>query len=86
MAQKSTDRPELKNPPEIKSKNGVLDVELDVGLTTIEVGGKRVTTHLYNGLFAPPTLRLRPGEKLRLKLRNNREGPTNLHFHGILIQ
>jgi hypothetical protein len=55
------DRPLFANPPEIQSQNGVLETELTVAPHTIEIGGKRVTTTLYNGLFAPPTLRLKPG-------------------------
>ena len=48
-------RPAFAEPPQITSENGVLEMELTVGPHTIEVGGKEVTTNLYNGLFAPPT-------------------------------
>lgn len=77
-------RPIFANPPEISSQNGVLDAELTVEPRTIVVGGEKVTTNLYNGLFAPPTLRVRPGDTLRLKLTNRRgEGEsTNVHYHG----
>lgn len=75
-------RPEFKDPPEVRSENGVLSIELTVAPHTIEIGGKKVTTYLYNGLFAPPTLRVRPGDQLRVKLRNRKEGNTNLHYHG----
>ncbi len=77
-------RPDFVNPPEIKSENGVLETELIVAPHTIVVGGEKVTTNLYNGLFAPPTLRLNPGDTLRLKLTNQKgEGEnTNVHYHG----
>lgn len=78
-------RPDFKDPPQIESQNGVLETEFTIAPHTIEVGGKTVTTNLYNGLFAPPTLRVRPGEQLRLKIRNRKKGlreNTNVHYHG----
>ncbi|MEM7022813.1 MAG: multicopper oxidase domain-containing protein [Pseudomonadota bacterium] len=81
-AQDAGERPPFVDPPEVSSENGVLDTQLTVAPTTIEVGGQTVTTELYNGLFAPPTLRVRPGDKLLLNLHNRRGGTTNLHFHG----
>ncbi|MEM1007032.1 MAG: multicopper oxidase family protein, partial [Pseudomonadota bacterium] len=82
-AQDASKRPDFKDPPALKSENGVLSAELTVEMTKIEVGGKEVTTLLYNGLFAPPTLHLNPGDQLKLKLTNNRkDAPTNLHYHG----
>lgn len=84
IAKDKDKRPAFAEPPQIKSEDGVLETELTVGPHTIEVAGKKVTTNLYNGLFAPPTLRLKPGETLRLKLTNEKgEGEnTNLHYHG----
>ncbi|MEM7170046.1 MAG: multicopper oxidase family protein [Pseudomonadota bacterium] len=82
FAQSSKDRPEFAQPPEVSSSDGVLNTELTVAPHDIEVGGQKVTTELYNGLFAPPTLRVRPGDKLLLNLKNRRGGKTNLHYHG----
>lgn len=83
VAQDVRKGPPLVDPPDVSSKDGVLSTELTVAPHTIEVGGKRVTTHLYNGRFAPPTIRVRPGDQLRLKLRNRKiDGNTNLHYHG----
>ncbi|MEM7397853.1 MAG: hypothetical protein AAF354_02815, partial [Pseudomonadota bacterium] len=67
-------RPEFTNPPQVASKDGVLETEFTVAPHTIELGGKTVTTNLYNGLFAPPTLRVRPGDTLKLNLRNRKKG------------
>jgi suppressor of ftsI len=77
-------RPAFAEPPQIASENGILETELTVAPHTIEVAGKKVTTNLYNGLFAPPTLRVKPGDTLRLKLTNKKgEGEnTNVHYHG----
>lgn len=81
-AQSTADRQALVDPPEISSKDGFLSTRLTVATHTIEVGGKTVTTELYNGLFAPPTIRVRPGDRLMLELVNRRQEPTNLHYHG----
>lgn len=78
-------QPEFADPPQIASENGVLETEFTVAPHTVEVGGKKVTTDLYNGLFAPPTLRVRPGDTLRLKVSNGRDSlkeNTNVHYHG----
>lgn len=82
---KDEKRPDYADPPQIVSENGVLETEFSVGPHTIEVGGKKVTTDLYNGLFAPPTLRLKQGETLKLNILNRRAGlreNTNVHYHG----
>ncbi|MEM7320522.1 MAG: multicopper oxidase family protein, partial [Pseudomonadota bacterium] len=82
-AQSSNARPDYADPPALKSENGVLSAEFTVAPSTIEIGGKKVTTLLYNGLFAPPTLHVEPGDQLRLRVNNSREdGSTNVHYHG----
>ena len=81
-AKAAAERPAFEDPPDLHSENGSLTVELTAASRTIEVGGKKVTTYLYNGLFAPPTLHVRPGDKLFLKLNNERRESTNLHYHG----
>lgn len=78
-------QPTFVDPPQVKSVNGVLKTELTIAPNKIEIDGKKVTTDLYNGLFAPPTLRLRPGDTLLLNVRNQRDGlgeNTNVHYHG----
>ncbi|MCB0995933.1 MAG: multicopper oxidase family protein [Acidimicrobiales bacterium] len=39
----------------------------------------------YNGSTPGPTLRVRPGDRLRVTLRNGLEAPTNLHVHGLHV-
>jgi suppressor of ftsI len=82
QAQETGIRPAFREPPEISSVNGVLVTELTIAPHAIEVGGTKVTTNLYNSLFAPPTLRVQPGDKLVLTLHNRMHGSTNVHFHG----
>lgn len=75
----------FKEPPLISSKDGVLKAELTAQSKQIEVGGVRVTTNLYNDLLVPPTLSLRPGETISLRLNNQIDQNTNLHYHGLNV-
>jgi suppressor of ftsI len=73
------------NPPEIKSSNGVLETTLTTGMAKVKIGDREVVSTVYNGLYVPPTLRVRPGDKLRLRLRNELDQATNLHYHGMEV-
>jgi suppressor of ftsI len=73
------------NPPEIKSSNGVLDATLTSGMAKVRIGNQEITSTVYNGLYVPPTLRVRTGDKIRLKLRNELNQSTNLHYHGLEV-
>ena len=41
--------------------------------------------YTYNGTTPGPTLRLRPGDELRITLRNGLDEATNLHTHGLHV-
>jgi FtsP/CotA-like multicopper oxidase with cupredoxin domain len=53
--------------------------------TEFQIGSKRVLGKGYNGRYVGPTLYLRPGDTLELRLVNRLEEPTNLHFHGMHV-
>lgn len=55
---------------EIRSSVGVLDYQLDISAGRIQVGERMITVDTYNGQLPGPLLRVRPGERLRLLLRN----------------
>jgi FtsP/CotA-like multicopper oxidase with cupredoxin domain len=79
---------ELRNPPEVRAAQGVAKVRLEARLETVEVGGRRVRTMVYNGLYAPPTIRVAPGEVIELDLVNSLQEVgqnSNLHFHGLNV-
>lgn len=59
-------------PPLETSKNGILQTQLRVVQADVPIPGSRQLerTRCYNGSVPGPTLRLRPGEQLRLKLSN----------------
>lgn len=72
----------FRNPPEIRSANGVLQATLVAKPATFQINGKKVTSTVYNGSFIPPVLRVHPGETIQLRLKNNSSQPTNIHYHG----
>ena len=85
--------------PEVRrSVDGVLSTTLRVGYAYRQVGGVRLYVRSYEGGSPGPTLRMKPGDTLRIKLINdlppNRDvmpadisrphqfNNTNFHFHG----
>jgi len=72
--------------PELRrSEAGRLEVRLEAALGTHEVAGRQATTLGYNGGVPGPTLRLHPGDTLRIDLVNHLEEVTNLHVHGLHV-
>ncbi len=84
--------------PEIRrSVNGVLNTSLRCAYTYRDIGGRRLYLRSYEGGLGP-TLRMKPGETLKVRLTNdfppNRDlapqnlsrphqfNNTNFHFHG----
>jgi FtsP/CotA-like multicopper oxidase with cupredoxin domain len=98
--QLSPERRPLPQPTVVSSRNGVLDLDLNVVLAQNTVGGRTLTTRTYNSLPVGPTMRVKPGDLLRIRL-NNQLGPdddpfvneniahhfntTNLHTHGLHV-
>jgi FtsP/CotA-like multicopper oxidase with cupredoxin domain len=72
-------------PEVLRSHGGRLEVRLEAALGTHEVAGRRATTLGFNGGVPGPTLRLRPGDTLRIELVNRLERATNLHVHGLHV-
>jgi FtsP/CotA-like multicopper oxidase with cupredoxin domain len=72
-------------PDVLRSVGGRLEMRLEAVLGSHEVAGREATTMAYNGGVPGPTLRLRPGETLRVELVNRLEQPTNLHVHGLHV-
>ena len=85
--------------PEVRrSVNGMLSTTLRVGYAYRQIGGVRLYVRSYEGGSPGPTLRMKPGDTLRIKLINdlppNRDwlpadisqphqfDNTNFHFHG----
>jgi suppressor of ftsI len=75
----------FKAPRQLVSKHGLLRARFVADETEVRVGGRPVIGRAYNGSFPGPTLRLRPGDTLRLTLVNRLRVPTNIHFHGMHV-
>jgi Putative multicopper oxidases len=85
--------------PEVRrSVNGMLSTTLRAGYAYRQIGGVRLYVRSYEGGSPGPTLRMKPGDTLRIRLINdlppNRDwlpadisrphqfNNTNFHFHG----
>jgi suppressor of ftsI len=75
----------FREPPSVSSHAGVLAATLRAQRSTIDIGGQQAITEVYDGSYAPPTLRVRPGDVIRLRLVNQLDQPTNLHTHGLHV-
>lgn len=82
------------------NKKGVLKVDLEAGYAHNHIGKDPVYLRSFNGKLVGPTLKLKPGNKLRLTLRNTMPGErwephmmnklnsfntTNVHYHGLHV-
>jgi suppressor of ftsI len=75
----------LVSPPEYRSHNGELDVTLDAHETPVRLGRFAIKGATYNGVYAGPVLRVKPGDMLHVHLVNHLPQLTNLHFHGLAV-
>jgi FtsP/CotA-like multicopper oxidase with cupredoxin domain len=83
----------LSNPPELRAQNHVLSLTLRAA-----VGSDGKNSFFFNGQPNPPTLRLSPGDQLKITYVNDLPAKasescaitpcmdmTNLHFHGLTV-
>ncbi|MFF5259650.1 multicopper oxidase family protein [Actinomadura viridis] len=75
-------QPAFRQPRELVARNGALKVRLVVESRMVRLAGRRVRAMTYNGDYMPPTIRMRPGDRLDLDLVNRLSEHTNLHTHG----
>lgn len=69
----------FQNAPVIRSQNGVLETTLTVAYAEHEIAGCPTSLRNYNGSLVGPTLRLKPGDTLRVLLENRL--PPNMDDH-----
>jgi FtsP/CotA-like multicopper oxidase with cupredoxin domain len=74
----------LAEPPVLRSADGVLAVTLTAAVGA-PLAGRSTRAFGYNGSAPGPTLRVRPGDRLRVRLVNQLAEPTNLHTHGLHV-
>ena len=72
-------------PQELRSKDGVLDATFTLKKQDFDVAGTKVQGFAYDGQFIGPTLYVKPGDTVKIHLRNDLDEPTNLHSHGMFV-
>jgi len=82
---KTEQRRPFEAPVELRSANGQLRTAFTVEPTTFSVAGAKVKGYAYQGNYIGPTLRVRPGDTVRIDLTNRLGEPTNLHGHGMFM-
>lgn len=68
-----------------ESRDGVLRVELVASVSETRVAGRRARMLTYNGGTPGETWRVRPGDRIEVRFRNELDTPTNLHTHGLEV-
>lgn len=74
----------ITEPEVLSSEDGVLALTLTAA-PGVSLAGRRTSALGYGGGSPGPTLRLRPGDVLRIRLVNQLDQPTNLHTHGLHV-
>ena len=72
-------------PPELVSRNGLLDVTLRATVGPTRMGERRVQAMSYDGSIPGPTLVICAGDHVVVHLRNDLAEATNLHTHGFHV-
>ncbi len=78
-------RQELAEPSTLTSTEGLLTVRLEAAEGPVRIADRQATALSYNASLPGPTLRLRPGDRLRVQLVNRLDTVTNLHVHGLHV-
>ncbi len=61
------------------------EYDLVVARTAIDIDGQPATAVTVGGSVPAPLLRFREGETVTLRVRNELDEPTSIHWHGILL-
>lgn len=64
----------------------VTSFDLTAGATTLAIGSREVKTWAYGDLVPGKELRVRQGDTLEVKLRNQLPEDTTIHWHGLAIR
>jgi manganese oxidase len=65
--------------------DGTKQFEITAAVTKWEVSpGKTVDAMTYNGTVPGPTLKVNPGDHVRILLHNKLPESTSIHFHGLI--
>ena len=75
----------LQEMPVLKSEDGELNATLNPAPRAIDLSGSEVGAVPYDENFTGPTLMLKPGDTLRVRLDNDSGQVTNIHYHGLHV-
>lgn len=75
----------FENPTDIRSSKGLLRTKFVLQPTELNINGRKIQSNTYNGLYAAPTLRVKPGDVFELEFENRCPQPSNIHFHGLTV-
>jgi FtsP/CotA-like multicopper oxidase with cupredoxin domain len=65
---------------------GVREFALTAGIVQWHILPElKVGAYAYNGQVPGPLIRLRPGERVRVRVKNELPEPTTVHWHGLII-
>lgn len=64
----------------------IKDVELTAGALSIDLAGIAAATWAYNGAVPGPEIRLKAGDVLRARFRNQLPEGATVHWHGIALR
>ncbi len=70
-------------PPALAGVDNVYD--LTIGKRAIDIGGRMGDVTAVNGSLPAPLLRFRQGETVTLRVANELDEDTSIHWHGILL-
>ena len=87
------------HPSDLVPQNQTLHISLEKSTISIPNSDITITTRLFNGLLPGPTIRLQPGDEVKVEFSNNladqgimfqqnmisAPDESNLHFHGLHI-
>lgn len=62
---------QLVQPQVRQSANGLLNTQFNIALSTVQVGDVSFVTRCYEGVVPGPTLRVNPGDEMRILMSNN---------------
>ncbi|TLP74201.1 multicopper oxidase family protein [Nesterenkonia sphaerica] len=72
-------------PEVLRSREGRLSVELVAAPHEVHIAGQQAQLLTYNGSVPGQTWRVRPGDRIEVRLINDLDTPTNLHTHGLEV-
>lgn len=61
------------------------DIALSIGKVSVEVDGKTSRAIGINGTVPGPLVRLKQGQRVRLRVQNTLDEESSIHWHGLLV-